>query len=71
MGIASEAHVAHLWVAFTTRALKSKLNIMSLPTTMIFRGGQQVSRLAGATTKDELVEWINASLALSDIRLHR
>ena len=38
-----------------------KYGIRSIPTLMIFKGGQLVATKAGASPKSDLVKWINAS----------
>ena len=39
-----------------------KFNIMSIPTIVIFKDGNEVERVIGAASKDSLVEKINAAL---------
>ena len=40
----------------------SKYGIRSIPTLMVFKGGQQVATKTGAGPKSELSRWINASV---------
>jgi thioredoxin 1 len=40
----------------------SKYGIMSIPTLMIFKGGQIASRQIGAAPKQKLQQWITAAV---------
>jgi thioredoxin 1 len=40
----------------------SKYGIMSIPTLMLFKGGQLASRQVGAVPKQKLEQWINAAV---------
>ena len=40
----------------------SKFGIRSIPTLMMFKGGQHVATKTGASPKSELSRWINASV---------
>jgi thioredoxin 1 len=44
-------------------ALAQKLGVMSIPTMMVFKGGQPVSRWVGASSKDRLVGAVSAAIA--------
>ena len=39
-----------------------QLGVQSIPTLMVFKGGQQVSKKVGAAPKGELVRWINSAI---------
>ena len=39
----------------------SKYGVMSIPTLMIFKGGEMASRQAGAAPKQKLQQWINTA----------
>ena len=41
-------------------ALSTKLKVQGLPTLVLFKDGEEVDRLEGAPTKDQLVAWIDA-----------
>ena len=41
--------------------IASKYGIMSIPTLMIFKGGELASRQVGAAPKQKLEQWISAS----------
>jgi thioredoxin 1 len=43
-------------------ATATKYGVMSIPTLMIFKGGQLASRQVGAAPKQKLEQWINASV---------
>ena len=43
-------------------ATASKYGIMSIPTLMIFKGGQLASRQVGAAPKAKLEQWINGAV---------
>jgi thioredoxin 1 len=43
-------------------SVASKYGIRSIPTLMVFKGGQQVATKTGAGPKSELQRWINASV---------
>jgi thioredoxin 1 len=43
-------------------AVAGKYGIRSIPTLMVFKGGQQVATKVGAGPKSELSRWINASV---------
>jgi thioredoxin 1 len=43
-------------------ATTTKYGIMSIPTLMLFKGGQLASRQVGAAPKQKLEQWINASV---------
>ena len=40
--------------------LAKKFRVMSIPTLMIFKGGEMVRKTLGAMSKDELLEFIDA-----------
>ena len=40
----------------------SKYGVMSIPTLMIFKGGEMASRQVGAAPKQKLEQWITASV---------
>jgi thioredoxin-like negative regulator of GroEL len=37
-----------------------KFGVMSIPTMIIFKGGQQVNRMVGAKSRDEIVKALTA-----------
>ncbi len=39
-----------------------KLGVQSIPTLMVFKNGQQVSKKVGAAPKSELIRWINSAI---------
>jgi thioredoxin 1 len=39
----------------------AKYNVMSIPTLMVFKGGQLASRQVGAAPKQKLEQWINGA----------
>ena len=39
-----------------------QLGVQSIPTLMVFKDGQQVSKKVGAAPKGELVRWINSAI---------
>ena len=41
----------------------SRFQISSIPTLMVFRGGQVIARTAGALPSQQLIEWIRAAVA--------
>jgi thioredoxin 1 len=43
-------------------ATATKYGVMSIPTLMIFKGGQLASRQVGAAPKQKLEQWINAAV---------
>ncbi|MBZ0167616.1 MAG: thioredoxin [Candidatus Omnitrophica bacterium] len=43
--------------------LAAKYNIMSIPTLLLFKGGEPVEQIVGAMSKDQLLEKINPQLA--------
>ncbi len=43
--------------------LAAKYNIMSIPTLLIFKGGQPVEMIVGAMSKDQLLKKINPKIA--------
>ena len=43
--------------------ISAQLGIRSIPTLMVFKGGQQVAMKTGAGPKSELQRWITASVA--------
>jgi thioredoxin 1 len=43
--------------------LAQKLDVMSIPTLMLFRGGQPIERIVGLTSKDKLAGAMTAALA--------
>jgi thioredoxin 1 len=43
--------------------ISAQLGIRSIPTLMVFKGGQQVAMKTGAGPKSELQRWINSSVA--------
>ena len=40
----------------------SKYGVMSIPTLMIFKGGEMASRLVGAAPKQKLQQWISTAV---------
>jgi len=40
----------------------SKYGVMSIPTLMIFKGGEMASRQVGAAPKQKLQQWITAAV---------
>ena len=42
--------------------LSSRFRIMSIPTIILFKGGQVVDKVVGARTKEELAEIIDKNL---------
>ncbi len=42
--------------------LAGKFNVMSIPTLLIFKGGEAVEQIVGAMSKDQLLEKINPQL---------
>ena len=44
-------------------ATATKYGVMSIPTLMIFKGGQLASRQVGAAPKQKLEQWINGQCA--------
>jgi len=42
--------------------LAGRYQVMSIPTLMIFKGGEPVEQIVGAVSKDQLLEKINAKL---------
>ena len=45
-----------------SQELAAQFNIMSIPTLMIFKGGEVVDQMVGAMPKDQLLEKINPQL---------
>jgi thioredoxin 2 len=45
------------------QALAAKLGIRSIPTVVVFRGGREIARQAGAQDAESLVRWVRAALA--------
>ena len=45
-----------------TPATATKYGVMSIPTLMIFKGGQLASRQVGAAPKQKLEQWINTAV---------
>jgi len=43
--------------------LAAKFNVMSIPTLLIFKGGEPVEQIVGAMGKDQLMEKINTVLS--------
>ena len=43
--------------------LAAQFGIMSIPTLILFRGGEAVARISRAIPKEELVEWVQNALA--------
>lgn len=43
-------------------AITVQLGVQSIPTLMVFKDGQQVSKKVGAAPKGELVRWINSAI---------
>ena len=43
--------------------IAAKYNIMSIPTLLIFKGGEPVEQIVGAMSKDQLLEKINPQLS--------
>ena len=46
-------------------AVASKYGIMSIPTLMLFKGGELASRQVGAAPKQKLEQWITSAAAAS------
>ena len=46
----------------TEQALAAAANIRSIPTLVIYRGGQEITRLAGAMDQQGLTSWIKQNL---------
>ena len=44
------------------QGLAAQFNIRSIPTTIIFRGGKEISRQSGAMDLSTLISWVNANL---------
>lgn len=42
--------------------LAAKYNVMSIPTMVIFKGGEPVDQIVGAVPKDQIIEKINANI---------
>jgi len=42
--------------------LAAKYNVMSIPTLLIFKGGEPVEQIVGAVGKDQLLEKINSQI---------
>ncbi|HBR14822.1 MAG TPA: thioredoxin, partial [Candidatus Omnitrophica bacterium] len=42
--------------------LAASYNIMSIPTLLLFKGGESVDQIVGAMSKDQLLERINPNL---------
>ncbi len=43
--------------------IMTQFGVRSIPTLMVFKGGQQVAMKVGASAKSELQRWISASIA--------
>lgn len=43
--------------------LAQQLDVMSIPTMMVFKGGQPINRLVGLSTKERLASAVTAALA--------
>jgi len=43
--------------------LAGKFNIMSIPTLLIFKGGEPVEQIVGAMSKDQMLDKINPQIA--------
>jgi thioredoxin 2 len=43
-------------------ALGARFNIRSIPTLMLFKGGREIARQAGAMGKSEIVRWVETQL---------
>ena len=43
-------------------AITVQLGVQSIPTLMVFKDGQQVSKKGGAAPKGELLRWINSAI---------
>jgi len=41
-------------------ALGARFGIRSIPTLVLFRGGREVARQAGAMTREQIIKWIGA-----------
>lgn len=44
------------------KRLAGRFDIRSIPTVIIFKGGREADRLAGAQSADQLVQWVNRYL---------
>ena len=42
------------------QAQAARFSIRSIPTLVLFRGGQEIARQAGAMSKDNIVQWVRA-----------
>jgi thioredoxin 2 len=45
------------------QSLGARLGIRSIPTMILFRGGQEVARHSGALMAGDIVRWVQAQLA--------
>jgi thioredoxin-like negative regulator of GroEL len=43
--------------------LSANFQISSIPTLVLFHNGKQINRISGAMSKQNLLNWINSSLA--------
>lgn len=46
--------------------IAGKLGVMSIPTLMIFKNGEQVAKMAGFQPKEQLLEWLGEYLQESN-----
>ncbi|MBD9354803.1 thioredoxin TrxC [Methylomonas albis] len=44
------------------QALSGRYNIRSIPTLMLFKGGRELARQAGALSAQDIVRWVNSQL---------
>ena len=47
--------------------LASQYQIQALPTLVLFQGGQPINRLEGAMQANQLVQWVEGSLAATSV----
>ena len=44
------------------QTIAARYNIRSIPTLILFRGGREVARQAGAMSKNDIVKWVHRAL---------
>jgi thioredoxin 2 len=42
------------------QALGAQYNIRSIPTLILFKGGREIARQAGAMSAEDIVRWVNS-----------
>lgn len=47
--------------------LASQYQVQALPTLVLFKGGQPINRLEGAMQANQLVQWVEGSLAATSV----